>query len=125
MRRLATLFLASLAVVALVGCNDMLNGSWTTKEVKPPENADNFTIGRITFEKADGQYMYSSTASYGGQEEASKGTYSYDGFNLKLTTDTGKERVYPTTYNSFTSTLHVSHTENGEKTTVVLAKAAE
>ena len=123
MRRFATLILASLAVVALVGCNDVLKGSWTTKEVKPPENAKHFTIGRITFEKADGHYMYSSTASYGGNEEASKGTYNFDGFKLKLMTDTGKERVYPATYNSFTNSLEVSHTENGEKTTVVLVKA--
>jgi hypothetical protein len=117
------MILASLVVVALVGCNDTLKGSWTTKEVKPPENAEKFTIGRITFEKADGKYMYSSTASYGGAEEASKGTYSFDGFKLKLMTDTGKERVYDATYNSFTSSLSVSHKENGEKTTVVLTKA--
>lgn len=123
MRRFATLVLASLTVVALVGCNDMLKGTWTTKEVKPPANAKNFTIGQITFEKTDGKYVYSSTATYGGNEEASKGTYNYDGFNLKLMTDTGKERVYPTTYNSFTNQLSVSHTENGEKTTVVMTKA--
>lgn len=123
MRRCASMILASLVVVALVGCNDTLKGSWTTKEVKPPENAEKFTIGRITFEKADGKYMYDSSATYGGAEEASKGEYNFDGFKLKLMTDTGKERVYDATYNSFTSELAVSHKENGEKTTVVLTKA--
>lgn len=121
-KRGLTLSLACIVFVAMVGCNDMILGNWTSKEVKPPENAEHFSIGNISFEKDDGSYLYSSTATYGGSEQTSRGVYNFNGMQLKLTSDTGKERNYPTQYNMFTHDLSISHTENGKTTTVVLTK---
>ena len=123
MKRVLRMAMAGLMLGALAGCNDVILGNWTSKEVKPPEGAKHFKIGNISFEKTDGQYSYASTSDYGKGPQKSKGTYSFNGMQLKLKTDEGTERVYDAQFNSFTQTFHVTHKENGEKTTVVLEKA--
>lgn len=123
MRRVMRLAMVGLFLAATAGCNDAIIGNWTTKEVKPPEGAKNFKIGRISFEKSDGEARYACTADYGSGSQDSRGMYSFNGFQLKLKADDGKERVYDANYNVFTQTLNVTNKEHGEKTTVVLAKA--
>ncbi len=119
MRRKSSL-VAALSVAGLVvGCSNVLHGTWRSQSVSPPEMSKHFNLARATF---NDDKTFTATATYGGKTRQDSGTWSYNGFKLKLTTKEGKDLEYDAMYNSFTSRLSVSKMEEGKKVTVVMVK---
>lgn len=78
-------------LVFLTGCNAVIQGNWKTIEVIPGEAGKEFKIATAQF-NSDGTYV--AVSQYGDKKKMGKGSYSFNGFQLKLKTNEGKELTY-------------------------------
>ena len=77
-------------VCLVAGCR--LNGTWTVVEFDPPARKASPVPEAISF-AGDGRYALTETV--GEASNSSTGTYSWNGFSLKLVADHNNERTYP------------------------------
>jgi hypothetical protein len=77
-----------------------------------------FNLARVTF---NDDMTFTCSAAYDGKTQQSAGTWSFDGFKLKLTTKDGKELVYNATY-YMNGKLVVSRDIEGQKAKVIMVK---
>ena len=118
MRRILCLAL-SLGVIAVVsGCAQPLYGTWRSQSVDPPDMVKKFNLARVTF---NDDMTFTCSAAIDGKTKQSSGTWSFNGFKLKLMTKEGEERVYDATY-YMNGRLVVSENVDGQKAKVTMVK---
>jgi len=78
-----------LSLPALSGCHNAIVGHWTLVEAEP--NREVFSIDNAEF-RSDG--TFTATTTIEGLTSTEKGTYSFNGFKLKLQPQAGGQRAY-------------------------------
>ena len=118
MRRVLCLALTLGLVWTLSGCAQQLYGTWRSQGVDPPDMVKHFNIAKATF---NNDMTFTCSATYDGKTRQDSGTWSFNGFKLKLDTKEGKELVYDATY-YMNGKLVVSREYEGQKAKVTLVK---
>ncbi|MGE0481364.1 MAG: copper resistance protein NlpE N-terminal domain-containing protein [Phycisphaerae bacterium] len=116
MKRMALIGAAALAMALLSGC---VHGRWATQTIDPAQLAGKFTIASLTL-NADN--TYEARAEYGGQQETSKGRYSYSNNMLTFMPEKGPQRAYHAELSDFGAALRVTGEDDGGKWTATLRK---
>ena len=119
MRRILCLALSLGVIAVLSGCAQPLYGTWRSQSVEPPDMVKKFNLARVTF---NDDMTFTCSAAYEGKTQQSSGTWSFDGFKLKLTTKEGKELVYDAFYYAINKKLAVSRDIEGQKSKVIMVK---
>ncbi|MFQ6049021.1 MAG: hypothetical protein ACE5K7_06625 [Phycisphaerae bacterium] len=100
----ARIALAGALLLCASGCGRILVGQWKGVEVAGGDKTK-FSFGTAEFNE-DGTFKAIATIDRKRQNLA--GTYTFDGFRLKLLTNQG-EQVYPALYNVFERSLTLKH----------------
>ena len=104
MRATLRMTLVGVCLLALAGCGKMLVGQWRGVDVTGGDKSK-FGFGIMEFNE-DGTFKGVGTLD--GEKESLAGTYSFDGFKLKLNTQE-TEQAYWSTYNMFNKSLTIKH----------------
>jgi hypothetical protein len=102
MKVMTGLVFLCLASLFASGCGKALVGHWRGVEVSGGDKSQ-FAFGTMEFNE-DGTFK--GIATLDGERKALAGTYKYDGFRLKLSTQEGLQ-TYWSTYNAFGPSLSV------------------
>lgn len=91
-RRVLGLLLLAAAGLGAAGCGGALVGTWRMVSASPSKEV--FAIDDATFSRDGG---FRATCTIDGKTFDEVGTYSFDGFKLRLRPQAGGQRVYTAT----------------------------
>jgi hypothetical protein len=114
----ANILLAIGCLCVWSGCNMAVQGTWGPESVSPEDAAKAFAINTVTFNSDD---TFALVSGKGEDRKLTKGTYSFNGFQLKLRTDKGREVQYDCM--KVWDKLEISTMHEGQKAKMVLAKS--